>query len=214
MKWVVPLAMLGLSLGAVDAARGFPTLTIVDTVGDPNSVTVDRWESFNVLVHIDTDVSMVALQLRLQEITAVPSGSFRLNSVSFSTPPWSNDPGSQVVPALPDLMDGPDYKSGYILDLATDLVNGTGTGEFYFATINLTYAGALMGEYRLNLSDILYGDTNFDDFTDALTGQDYIVTVIPAPGAAVLGMIGLGCVGWVKKRLEKRGETDYISQET
>jgi len=205
MRWIVPLLTLGLSLGTVDAAWGYPTLMIMDMLGDPHSTTVQAGSPFEVLVQIDTTVSIMGLQLRVRETTAAPSGSFELNSVSFSTLPWSNDSNDQIVPALPGLMDGPGYESDYIAHLADDLDNGTGTGKFLFATLNLTYAGAFMGEYRLNLSDILYGGTNFDDFTDAQTGQDYTITVIPAPGAAVLGMIGLGCVGWVKKRLREPG---------
>ncbi len=192
---------LGVFLGVVGGVWGFPTLTIVDTVGDPNSINTTAGTSFDVQVRINTDVSMTGLQLRVQETTASPSGLFQLNSVSFNAPTWSSDPGDQYVPALPDLMDGPSYKTDYIADIAGDLVNGTGTGTFSFATLNLTYIGVLLGTYTLNLSDILYGDLNFDEFTDAVSGQDYVVTIIPAPGATLLGMIGLGCVGWLKKRM-------------
>lgn len=192
-------ATVGVLLGAT-GVWGFPTLTIVDTVDDPNSISTTAGTTFNVQVRVNTDVSLTGLQLRVQETTAPPSGFFQLNSVSFNTPTWSSDTGDQYVPALPDLMDAASYKTDYIADLAGDLVNGTGTGTFSFATLNLTYTGALLGTYTLNLSDILYGDLNFDEFTNALTGQDYVVTIIPAPGATLLGMIGLGCVGWLKRR--------------
>lgn len=198
-RWFLLSVTVGM-LWATTGAWGFPALTIVDTVDDPNSISTTAGASFNVQVQVNTDVSMTALQLRVQETTATPSGLFQLNAVSFSTPPWSSDSADQYVPGMPDLMDGTSYKTDYIADLAGDLVNGTGTGPFSFATLNLTYTGTLLGTYTLNLSDILYGDLNFNEFTNALTGQDYVVTIIPAPGATVLGMIGLGCVGWLKRR--------------
>jgi C1A family cysteine protease len=45
-----------------------------------------------------------------------------------------------------------------------------------------------------------YGDIEKWDRVHALTGDAYTTSVIPAPGAVLLASIGLGFVGWLKRR--------------
>ncbi len=206
------LTVLALALAVQQVATAGLTATIVDSVGgSPNSITVGGTYTWDIAIKLNTTDAMMGLQLRLKEITQgdSPSGNFQLNSVTFGNPNWdpsppayrwSTDAGNQVVPgSLPQTLAGPNYTSDLIGDLSADENNGTGTGEFYFATLNITLNNPVVGaDYYLNLADIVYGDTNFDDYA-GVAGTNYHVQVIPAPGAFVLGMIGLGMLGWVRR---------------
>ncbi len=180
-KGLVLIAILGAFLGTAETALGGVTLTIVDTEGDPHRTKVQAGSPFEVILQVDTTISILGLQVRIQETTESPSGLFQLNSVSFQTPPWSSDGNDQFKPVMPDLMDGPSYQSGHIADTAADLQEGTGIGIFSFVTLSLTFVGPvnfLTG--LLNLVDIVYGDLNYDEHTGT-AGTDYEVTVIFPP---------------------------------
>lgn len=180
-KRVVLCIVLGGLLVAAETAWGGVTLTIVDTDGDPHRTKVQAGSPFEVILQVDTTISILGLQVRVQETTESPSGLFQLNSVSFQSPPWSGQANDQVVPSLPDPMNGPSYKSGYIADTAADLQEGTGIGIFSFVTLSLTFVGptAFLNAI-LNLCDILYGDLNYDEYAGT-AGTDYEVTVIFPP---------------------------------
>lgn len=217
------LTVLALALAVQQVATAGLTATIVDSVvgpgKDPNSITVYGTQNWDIAIKLNatTGVAMMGLQLRLQEITLgdSPSGKFQLNSVTFGNPSWDPPPPAYqwpdyqwssdseyhwVVPSLPQELNlGRNYTSDVIGNLSADEVNGTDPGEFYFATLNITLSDPEIGaDYYLNLFEIVYGDTNFDDKAGAAP-TPYHVQVIPAPGAFVLGMIGLGMLGWVRR---------------
>lgn len=178
---ITQYATVGLLFGVVQTALSGVTLTIEDTGGDPHRTTVMAGSPFEVVVRVDTTLSIVGLQVRVQETTASPSGLFQINSVSFISPPWSDQAIDQVVPALPDAMDGPSYKSGYIANMAANLEEGIGIGLFAFVTLSLTYTGpATFLTGMLNLSNIIYGDLNYDEYAGS-AGMDYEVQVIFPP---------------------------------
>lgn len=196
---IVKVITVGILLGTTAAAMGGMTATMLDTEGDPYRVIISAGSSFDVIVEVDTDVSLTALQLRLRETTDSPSGLFQLNSVSFNAPIWSDDSGDQYVPSLPALMDALSCKTDYFADIAGDLDYGTGTGAFHFVILNMTFTGpSTHAEYRLNLSDIVYGDLNLDEHA-GMPGEDYIV-VIPEPLSVLLIIGGLSVLGLRRRR--------------
>ncbi len=182
------------------AATASLTATIVDGVGDPNSLVLTGGATFNVTIALNTTEPLTALQMKLTENILQgnsPSGLFTLNSVSFINPPWSLDGGLQLDPSPQALNAGNSYTTDDIGDLPEDWA--TGTGEFDFATLSITLSSPTLGAtYYLNLTDIVYGDENFaDQFGTA--GVNYEVQVVPAPGAMILGIIGLSMVAWVRR---------------
>lgn len=203
-KGIVKAVMAGILLGTTATAWGGLIVTLVDTEGDPHRVTISAGSSFDVIVQVDTSISLSGLQLQVKEVTETLSGAFRLNSVDFfCTPPeglWDSDPQYQYH-AAPQVMDeANDYASGYMAAVAGDVVEGTGTGTFNFVLLNLTFDGPdTYAEYRLNLSDIVYGDLDFDEHAGT-PGEDYMV-IIPEPVPAILILIGLGAIGlWPRRR--------------
>jgi hypothetical protein len=202
MKYAIPWVWVAALLLAHQAATAGLTATIVDTVGDPDSMVLYGAGSFDVSIQVSTTTSLCALQLKLEETTSPGSDYFTLNSVAFSTPTlgvWSADSDYQFDPSPQTLNLSNSYTSGLIADLADDVDNGTGTGTFHFATLNITYGGpAAAGDYYLNLTEIVYGDMNYDEYAGG-AGTAYQVQVVPEPGTAVLGLIGLSIVARARR---------------
>jgi hypothetical protein len=68
----------------------------------------------------------------------------------------------------------------------------------YLKTITTNTSGPVWGNFLfLGVDKLTFASDNFqfamDDFT-------YNTSVVPVPGALILGMVGVGLVGWVKKR--------------
>ena len=52
------------------------------------------------------------------------------------------------------------------------------------------------------LQTVIYDQAGFDiDGGAILTFDDWVVSTVPVPGAALLAAIGLGMVGWLKRRI-------------
>lgn len=200
-KGFVKVVMAGILLGTTATAWGGLIVTLVDTEGDPHGVTISAGSSFDVIVQVDTAISLSSLQLQSKEMTEPLSGVFRLNSVTFfCTPPeglWISDPEYQYHAAPRSMDDASGYASGYIAALAGDTVEGTGTGTFNFVLLNMTFDGPnTYAEYRLNLSDIVYGDLDFYEHAGT-PGEDYVV-IIPEPVPVTLVLIAIGL--WPRRR--------------
>jgi len=73
---------------------------------------------------------------------------------------------------------------------------GTDPGDFYGTPwTSVSYTFASTGVYTLLITNMNGGDSNLDSFV----GIDN-VNVIPAPGAILLGSIGVGFVSWLRRR--------------
>ena len=202
MKCPTPWVWVAALLLAHQTATADLIATIVDTVGDPDNIVLYKTGSFDVDIQVSTTLSLCALQLKLEETTSPGSEYFTLNTVAFSTPSsgvWSADSDYQFDPSPQALNVSNSYTSDLIADLAEDVDNGTGTGTFHFATLNITYSGpAAAGDYYLNLTELVYGDMNYDEYTGS-AGMAYQVHVVPEPGTAVLGLVGLSIVARARR---------------
>ncbi len=214
-RFTIGSVVLGMALLAASTASASLTATIINPLDNSSSILLPFDSStFNVTIQLQTDEPLTALLLKLQDITAEPhpSSYFTINSVTFAFPEdeeyqWHQPtgPGDPLVdlPSLPqELNAGNSYTSGAIGDVPEALQTGIGT--FNFATLNITLSNPVVGqEFYLNLADIAYGDADgFEQVGSA--GTSFHVTVVPAPGATVLGMIGLGMVAWVRRYSQRK----------
>ena len=68
-----------------------------------------------------------------------------------------------------------------------------------FTLATLTFEAVGLGTSPVSLSFLVLEDSSEDRLFPAL--EDGSVSVVPVPGAVMLGMLGLGMVGWVKRRV-------------
>lgn len=171
-------------------------LRMTDPIGDPHSTIAQPGDSFDVLVLLDATESAVSGEFAVRDYAA--SGIFTLNSVVFESATW--DTGIILDPTMQTLNAGNGYTSGTFGSIANDLVVGTGTGTFGFATINISVdAAATDGSYPLNLVDLVFGDLNFNTIQSVASGQNYIVHV-PEPGTLLVLMLGAGAFVMRRRR--------------
>ncbi len=165
-----------------------------------DSIAVMPGSFFDVIIELDTTESLVSGQVMIQ---ASAPDIFTLESVSFDGVIWSDDAGDVLDPTPQALNAANANTSDDVGTFAVDLVSGTGIGIMDFVTIGVSIgAGApLLETFTLNIVEPIFGNTNFEEVANVTVGSAYQVNVIPAPGAVVLGMIGLGLIGRLKRRL-------------
>lgn len=156
----------------------------------PYNFTVELW--------IDTDVALSTASIFIRDLSM--RGTATINSITWNDAIW--DPNSEwpSYPGNETLNAGNSYTSS---EMHVDAYNfNSGTGTFRFLTLDITWAGQTGQALVLSLTDITVGDINFDN-TPA-TAENFVISVVPAPGAAVLGGIGLCMAGWLQKRRRRR----------
>ncbi len=197
------VAVVLLFTGGTARADLYPIAEIHDAVGDPHQLTItdtttDVPFSFDVILTLPFNT--VSAQMKVQALDG--SGIFELTSRSFDAAEgWST---SAALPfyAPDDLTGSPGgISSQDIGTLASDVMNGIPAGTVRLMTVDaLVKAGTPDGTYRLNLGAITIGNTLFQEIP-GVPGQDYRVTVIPAPAAAPLALLGLGVIAGLRRRL-------------
>lgn len=166
-----------------------------DSVGDVTSTSVVAGSFFDVFVELTiTGSPLTAGQFQIGSYDAV-DGLFTVNSVTFG-PGWSNDPNFTLNPAPQTLGAANSYRTSDIGSIAEDLVIGVGPGTRVMATLQIGVSNAaVLGDYRLFVGSLNFGNLAFDPVQTESSEGGYRVSVIPAPGAALLGVIGLVLVG-------------------
>jgi hypothetical protein len=187
-------------LGAGPAWAGFAvSLSDKNYDGDGllHSTTVTSGSFFDVFVELE-DFPIGGLTAGQLEIAASHFGALTLTNVAFDNVGWSNDSADTTLPPIPLPLNSTTGTIG------TVAVGGlTWDPDFVELTFRVEpgWSGALTLSI-LNGSPI-FGDQNYNEVYPAI-GYGYQVIlgpVIPAPPAVVLGSIGLGAVGWVRRRL-------------
>jgi len=179
-------------------ARGALTLWLsdrgLDGPGSWHSTRVAPGSFFDVFVDL-TDLPDIGLTAGQLHIEADMAGIFTLEAVTFRDP-WDPDAEETKIPSLPNPLD---RVSGLISTITLD-ARPAWPDEFVELTFRVA-PGALAGMYRLSISllDLIWGDGDYEEFVPDV-GTDYEVTVIPAPSAALLGVIGLATVRVVRRR--------------
>lgn len=179
---------------------------ILTDLANGSEVWVQPGASFNVLIKIDTPESLVSGQLAIE---ASVSDIFTLQSVTFDGVVWSDSVGD----VLPETWQLPDVLSPRSVDIGTlsvDAVNGTGTGEMTFVLLGFSIAPSVLAgsTYTLGFAPDdnqgqggpRFGNLSFGEVPVTL-GSPYTVHVIPAPGAVVLGVLGLAPMARLRRRL-------------
>ncbi len=190
--------VLGIVLGTQNRSHAGLAATLVDSNGNANSATVAAGATFDVLVELATTDSLVSGQFTLADLSS--SGLFTLESVAFNGSLWDTSAGVTLDPSIQAITSLTGFRTDDIGSIANDLALGTGVGTIDIATLTLSIdAAAAAGTYLLNLDNLVFGDTNFDQIA-ADGGQAYEMTVVPLPGAGVLMMIGLLIVGVRRRR--------------
>lgn len=181
--------MLTIGLGIHQTAKAATvTASLRDAFGDPSSTILQPGDTFDVNVLLDSTVSLTSAQFNTRESSA--SGYFTLNSVVFDDNLW--DVNTVVDPTVQSLDSTNGFTSGDIGTIADNLLSGTGTGQLALVTLNLSIdPAAADGTYTLNLTGLVFGDTNFAEIQSVASGPDYHV-VVPEPGA--LGLLLLGAI--------------------
>lgn len=197
------LTILAAALCASQAARADFTVSIRDSVGPSNHIRVNPGDNITVYIEVASnsasDPGLVSGQFFIRDF----SGNSWATVTSYS---WNAGFSEDYAPDMSyGLHDGP-FTSGDGADEwgATDLtfagIGGANT-TFTFLTLNLAIStSAERGQgIHLNVVDLVFGDS---EFYQAATkaGFGYTVGIIPAPGAALLGAIGLMLVGRLKRR--------------
>ena len=217
MKKSILSLMLAATLAmAVSNVRADVVATISDAVGDAQAITLysnvgeTATRQFTVFITLDNtaESSLISAQMRIEELSQ--TSGLTLISIDYDDSLWDTD---TALDPTPDQITGPNWTSTPIGAFADDLGSGTGVGASLGFVTALTFqisSTANFGTYTINLTEFVFGDTGFG-FLPGSAGPNYVVTLIPAPGAFLLGTIGLGFVGWVKRRQDRNkrgGEQD------
>lgn len=174
------------------------TATIVNPTNG-GAIAVHPGESFQVKVRLTgTSNPLASGQFKVQEVTGsgrpVQSGFFTLNSAVFA------DAWDGGLNPTPQMLSSPTFASGVFGATAADSGGVLAPSDMLALDITLSPAATHGSSYYLNLTDLVFADTDLAG-VDALAGTPFEVTAVPAPAAALLGLIGLGAVGWIKNRM-------------
>ncbi len=204
MKGCLRVAILVGCLATVAAAN--PVVTILDSGHNAGPLVANPGDTFDIIIQIATDVALSAAQMYVTDTSNL--GYLTVNSITWNTAVW--DVSGATIPTPPG-GNPPTYAINQVLNPSLDIGTtasgyNSGTGTFDFATLNVTLDALTPPGQNLALqaTGLVFADTGFNTIGSS-TGAPFVVQtpgeaqVVPAPGAAMLGFIGLNMVGWIRR---------------
>jgi len=196
----ISLIVLAASLSITPTAKAVTGISLSDTIGDPNKITISPGSSFAVTMLLSATVEQLIGTTYSLVAPGAAAGKFTLVArdvvgTLFSDLTASNVSNTTLTNAATvDL-------GGLVANLATPTLPGTLFLADYMIASDPTLAP---GVYLLQAgSNSVALDSAFNSLP--VSTSSYEVTVVPEPGAAALAFVGLGVLTALRRARKARG---------
>lgn len=197
-KSAVPLIVTAASLFAVPSANGLTGISLSDTGGDPNKISISPGDNFVVSMRLSATVEQLIGTTYSLVAPGAGAGKFTLVTRSVVGTLFSDLTASNVSNTVLTSTATVDL-GGLVVNLAVPAQPGT----LFLADYTISSSPTLApGVYLLQAgTNSVALDSAFTSLP--LSTSTYEVTVIPEPGVASLALAGLGMISALKRNRRK-----------